>query len=205
MSPQPDLALFLKVSLSPPPSREDKPLIMTPTPHQMSKRKKLSVPATSMRGEAKPGTSWATSGFVAASSLMTTDSSLVTWLEPPLPFSMPCSYSSSPPSSSLGAPPASQEVTAGEGFCRNASSQAPVAVSTVEPGFPSYNRGKKRTCKRAASTKSTSKASTFAQAPTNPTTDSVSFLPGTEKESPVAGWEVPFSTGKKMTHILRRK
>ncbi|XP_035654255.1 uncharacterized protein si:ch211-59o9.10 [Oncorhynchus keta] len=187
---------FGSVSLSPPPSQEDKSLIMTPTSHQMSKRKKLSMPATSMRGEAKPGTSWATSGFVAASSLMTTDSSLVTWLEPPLPSSMPCSYSSSPPSSSLGAPPASQEVTAGEGFCRNTSSQAPVAESTVEPGLPSYNRGRKRTCKRAASTKS---ASTFARAPTNLTTDSVSFLPGTEKESHVAGWEVPFSTAEAMS------
>ncbi|KAK6320059.1 hypothetical protein J4Q44_G00091660 [Coregonus suidteri] len=186
--------------LSPPHSREDKSLIMTPTSHQMSKRKKLSVPATSMRGEAKPGTSWATSGFVAASSLMTTDSSLATWLEPPLPPSMPCSYSSSPPSSSLGAPPASQEVTAGEGFCRNTSSQAPVAESTVEPGLPSYNRGRKRTCKRAASTKSSSKASTFVQAPTNLTTDSVSFLPGTEKESNVAGWEVPLSTADAMPH-----
>ncbi|CAB1323025.1 unnamed protein product [Coregonus sp. 'balchen'] len=130
--------------LSPPPSGEDKSLSRTPTSHQTSKRRKLSVPATSMRGEAKPGTLWATSGFVPTLSLMTTDSSMVTCLEPPLPSSMPCSYSSSPPSSALGAPPASQ---------------APVAESTVEPGPTSHSRGRKRTSKRAVSTKSSSKAS----------------------------------------------
>ncbi|KAK6318079.1 hypothetical protein J4Q44_G00113700 [Coregonus suidteri] len=169
--------------LSPPPSGEDKSLSRTPTSHQTSKRRKLSVPATSMRGEAKPGTLWATSGFVPTLSLMTTDSSMVTCLEPPLPSSMPCSYSSSPPSSALGAPPASQ---------------APVAESTVEPGPTSHSRGRKRTSKRAVSTKSSSKASACAQALTNPTTDSVSYLLSTEKERHTAGLELPLSTADAM-------
>ncbi|KAJ8002970.1 hypothetical protein DPEC_G00164480 [Dallia pectoralis] len=179
--------------LSSPSHGEETSPSMTPTSHQMSKRRKMSVPATSMRREAKPGTSWATSGLVPATTLMTSDWPLGTWLEPPLPLSIPCSYLSSPPSpsSSLGAPPLSQEETCREGLGQNALSQAPSTGSTVEPILPRRNGSRKRTLNKVASSKSVSKASACAQAPTNVTADSVSFLQSSEKTRHPTGWEPP--------------
>ncbi|XP_010882093.2 uncharacterized protein si:ch211-59o9.10 isoform X1 [Esox lucius] len=181
--------------LSSPSHGEGKSLRMTPTSHQKSKRRKVSVPATSMRGEAKPNTSWSTSGFVTASSLMTSDWSLSTWLEPPLPSSIPCSNSSQPSSSSssLGAPPTSQDDIRREGFCQNPLSQAPLTGSTVGPSPPNQSRTRKRACKKGASSKSVSKTSACAQAPTNAITDSVSFLQSAEKNRHTSGWELPLS------------
>lgn len=142
-----------------------------------------------MRGETRPCTSWGPTGFVPASSLIGKDSYLGTWLESPLPTTS--TSSSSPPSSSLGAPPASQGVTAGGRFPCDTQAQEPVMVSsTAEAGPSSHSRGRKRTSKQALSTKSGSKSySACASASTN--TDS-----GSEKERLSPGRELPLTNGK---------
>ncbi|KAL0968437.1 hypothetical protein UPYG_G00266830 [Umbra pygmaea] len=173
-------------------SGDGKCFSMTPTPLQKSKRRKVSVPATSMRGEAKLGTTWAMSCFVPASSLITTECTPSTWLEAPLPQSVPCSLSppsSSSSSSSLGAPPTSQQEVTSGGFCQNTQSVC-LAESTMEP---SQSRSRKKPCKRVASSKSRSKSSACAQAPKTLTPDTLSFLQDTEKHRHTSGLVLPLS------------
>ncbi|XP_046890729.1 uncharacterized protein LOC124477157 isoform X2 [Hypomesus transpacificus] len=144
------------VSLLSPPSVGNTHL--TPST-QFSKRRKLSLPATSMRGETNP-TSWRTNGFIPASSL------LATWLEPPRP--PPSSLMSSP--SSLGLDAASERVMAGEGFYCN--TQEAVVGPTVEPR---HCRGRKRTSKQAnSSSANVTESSSQARSSTEDNTHSTS-------------------------------
>lgn len=145
-----------QVSLLSPPSVGNTHL--TPST-QFSKRRKLSLPATSMRGETNP-TSWRTNGFIPASSL------LATWLEPPRP--PPSSLMSSP--SSLGLDAASERVMAGEGFYCN--TQEAVVGPTVEPR---HCRGRKRTSKQAnSSSANVTESSSQARSSTEDNTHSTS-------------------------------
>lgn len=153
-----------------PPSTCGKSSPVTRSSHQ-SKRRKLSVPSTSVKGETSPGTSWTTNGLVSASPLLGTDFNLSTWLEPPLP-SPRSSHTSS--LSSLGTVSALQGVTTGDRF--NFEAQELVGGPTVKHR---HCKGKKCTSKQAVPTKSSSKST--ANISTGDNNDSISPL-ATEKD-----------------------